>query len=247
MSNIPLALQLYSVREDAAKDLAGVIEAVAKMGYDGVEFAGWHGFTATQTRKMLDDNGLKCCGCHTGIQTLLGDELEKTIAFNQEIGNKFLIVPGLGAEYNSSKANWLKTAGIMNEISAKLEPLGMYTGYHNHHTEFQLLDGEMPWDTFFGNTDKRVVMQFDVGNAAHGGSDAAPFLKAYPGRALTVHVKEYPYECIVGEGDVNWPEIFELCETIGATQWYIVEQEGSRFSAMESAEISIKNLRGMGK
>ena len=247
MSKIPLALQLYSVREEAAKDLPGVLEAVAKMGYDGVEFAGWYGHTATEIKKMLDANGLKCCGSHTGIQTLLGDELAKTIAFNQEIGNKFLIVPGLSSEYNGSKEAWLRTAGIMNDIADKLEPLGMYTGYHNHHTEFQPLDGELPWDTFFGNTKKRVVMQFDVGNAGHGGSDAAPFLKAYPGRALTVHVKEYPYEMIVGEGQVNWPEIFELCETIGGTEWYIVEQEGSRFTPMQSAEESIKSLRRMGK
>lgn len=247
MAKIPIGLQLYSVRDDAAKDLPAVLKAVAGFGYDGVEFAGYYGHSARELRKLLDDNGLKCCGTHIGIQTLLGDEFEKTVEFNKIIGNKFLIVPGLPGEYTSSKAAWLKTAEIMNGIAAKLEPLELRTGYHNHHTEFHELDGELPWDTFFGNTRKDVVMQFDVGNARYGGGEAAPFLKKYPGRALTVHVKEYPYELIVGEGDVNWTEIFSLCETIGGTEWYIVEQEGSKYTPMETVEISLKSLRKMGK
>ena len=86
MGKIPIALQLYSVRDDAAKDLPGVISAVAKMGYAGVEFAGYYGHSAADLRKLLDDNGLQCCGAHVGIQTLLGDELEKSIELHQTIG-----------------------------------------------------------------------------------------------------------------------------------------------------------------
>ena len=98
MSNIPIGLQLYSVRDDCEIDLPSVLKAVGGMGYDGVEFAGYYGRTASELRQMLDDNGLKCCGTHTGLETILGDELEKTIAFNQTLGNKFLIVPGLPRE-----------------------------------------------------------------------------------------------------------------------------------------------------
>jgi sugar phosphate isomerase/epimerase len=250
MGNIPIALQLYSVREECAKDLPGVLAAVAKMGYEGVEFAGYHGYSASDLRKLLDDNGLKCCGTHIGIQTLLGDELEKTIAFNQTLGNKFLIVPGLPNEYTNSKAAWLKTAETMNEISNKLKPLGMQTGYHNHHTEFTPMEGELPWDIFFSNTYPEVVMQFDVGNAKHGGGEAAPFLKAYPGRAATVHIKEFSAtndQALIGEGDINWDEIFGLCETIGGTQWYIVEQESYAYPPMECVDRCLQNLRRMGK
>jgi sugar phosphate isomerase/epimerase len=235
------------VREECAKDLPGVVAAVAKMGYEGVEFAGYYGYSAQDLRKLLDDNGLKCCGTHIGIHTLLGDELEKTIEFNLTLGNKFLIVPGLPSEYTNSKAAWLKTAETMNGIAEKLVPHNLRTGYHNHHTEFHPLEGELPWDTFFSNTRDDIVMQFDVGNAKYGGGEAAPYLKKYPGRAATVHVKEYPYEKIPGEGEVNWTEIFELCETIGGTEWYIVEQEGSDYPPMETVERSIQNLRRMGK
>ncbi len=250
MGKIPIALQLYSVRDDAAKDLAGVLAAVAKMGYVGVEFAGYYGHTAKEIRTLLDDNGLKCCGAHVGLDTLLGDALKESIEFHQAIGNKFLIVPGLSHERTLSRDAWLQTAGIIDGISDKLVPLGMRTGYHNHSSEFALLDGEMPWDTFFGNTNKEVVMQFDVGNALHGGGEAAPFLKKYPGRALTVHVKEYAAaddNALIGEGDVDWPEIFGLCETIGNTEWYIVEQESGNFPPMECVDRCLQNLKKMGK
>ena len=163
MGKIPIALQLYSIRDDCAKDLPGSLAAVAKMGYDGVEFAGYHGRSAAELKTLLDDLGLTCCGTHTGLDTLLGDALQKTIDFNKTLGNPFLIVPGLHGDYTNSRAAWQRTAAIFNEISAKVRPQDMYVGYHNHFTEFTPLDGEMPWDTFFGNTVKDVVMQLDSG------------------------------------------------------------------------------------
>lgn len=251
MGKIPIALQVYSVREEAEKDTAGVLAAVAKMGYEGVEFAGYYGHSAQELRKMLDDNGLKCAGTHIGLDTLLGDEFEKTVEFNQVLGNKFLIVPWIPPERVNSAEAWRKTADTFNEIAEKLKPLGMYTGYHNHSAEFKPLEtGELPWDVFFGNTVKEVVMQFDVGNALHGGAQAAPFLRKYPGRALTVHIKEFSAtndKALIGEGDVDWKEIFELCETIGGTQWYIVEQESYAYPPLQCVDLCLQKLRAMGK
>lgn len=250
VAKIPIALQLYSVRDDCTRDLEGTIAAVAQMGYDGVEFAGYYGRSAEELRALLDSHGLKCCGTHIGLDALLGDELERTVEFNKVLGNKFLIVPGLGPEHTSSRQAWRKTADTFNEIAARLEPLGALVGYHNHHTEFSELDGELPWDTFFGNTVPAVVMQFDVGNALYGGAEAPPFLERYPGRAKTVHLKEHSNTddtAVVGEGDVPWDVIFHLCETTGGTEWYIVEQESYAHSPLECVERCIKNLRAMGK
>ncbi len=250
MARIPIALQLYSVRDDCAKDLPGTLAAVAKMGYEGVEFAGYHGRSAAELRAMLDDLGLRVAGTHIGLETLLGDELARTVEFNQAIGNKFLIVPGLAEQYRESRAAWLRTAGIFNEIAAKLEPLGMQTGYHNHTIEFQPLDGENPWDTFFGNTVQAVVMQMDTGNAMHGGADPMPFMLKYPGRATTVHLKEYSTSyntANIGEGDVPWADFFRVCETTGGTQWYIVEQENYALPPLECVRVCLENLRKMGK
>ena len=250
MANIPMGLQLYSVREDCAKDLPAVLAAVAAMGYVGVEFAGYHDYAAADLRKLLDDNGLACCGTHTGLPTLLGDELEKTVAFNQTLGNRYLIVPGLGEQYRNSRDAWANTAGIFNAIAARLAEHGLLTGYHNHSIEFTELDGELPWDTFFGNTRPEVVMQFDTGNALHGGADAPPFLQRYPGRAKTVHLKEYAAAndtALIGEGDVPWQTIFDLCESIGGTEWYIVEQESYAFPPMECVAKCLEALKAMGK
>ncbi|HEV2473176.1 MAG TPA: sugar phosphate isomerase/epimerase [Chthonomonadales bacterium] len=250
MVKIPIGLQLYSVRDDCAKDLPGVLQAVGRMGYDGVEFAGYYGRTAPELRKLLDENGLQCCGTHTSLDSLLGDALAATVDFNRIIGNRFLIVPGLPQERRSSAAAWRESAELFNEIAEKLAPLEMRTGYHNHGVEFQLIDGELPWDIFFGSTRKDVVMQFDVGNAMHGGARAEPFLERYPGRATTVHIKEYSASndsALIGEGDVDWPRIFELCETEAGTEWYIVEQESYAYPPLQCVEKCLQNLRAMGK
>ena len=242
----PVGLQLYSVREECKRDLPGTIEAVAKMGYVGVEFAGYYNYTAKQLRKMLDDNGLKCCGTHTGLPTLLGDELAKTIEFNKIIGNKYLIVPGLPGQYRESHQAWLDTAKLFNELAEKVKPHDMLVGYHNHSIEFQPMDGELPWDTFYGNTKKEVVMQLDVGNAIGGGVDPLPYLYKYPERAITVHVKEHSKtdpNAFVGEGDVNWKAFFALCRAVGSTEWYIVEYERKGAPPLESVEKCLNNLR----
>lgn len=250
MAKIPIGLQLYSIREDCQNDLSGSLEKVAKMGYDGIDFAGYYGHEAKEVRKMVDDLGLKVCGGHLGLDLLTGDELKRTVEFQRILGNKYLIVPGLPEERRNSRAAWQETAKIFNEIADNLAPEGMLTGYHNHAIEFAPLDGEMPWDTFFGNTKKEVIMQLDTGNALHGGADPVPFLEKYPGRAITVHLKEYSAtndKALIGEGDVRWDEVFECCETKGNTEWYIVEQESYAYSPMECVERCVKTLRDMGK
>ena len=249
MSKLPIGLQLYSVRKDCEQDLPGVLSSVAKMGYDGVEFAGYYGRTAQELRALLDDVGLKCCGTHTPMSTILGDELEKTAEFNHILGNHYLIVPWLPEQYRGTREAWLNTAGVFKEAAERAAGLGSVVGYHNHAIEFQAIDGELPWDTFFANTPPSVVMQVDIGNALHGGGDPVPYIARYPGRALTVHLKEYSAtndKALFGEGDVNWPEAFQLCETVGGTEWYIVEQESYAYPPLECVDRCLQNLRAMG-
>lgn len=251
MAKIPVALQLYSVREECAKDFVGTIRAVAEMGYEGVEFAGYYGKDAGELKAILDGVGLKVAGTHIGINTLLGDELRKTIEFNAILGNKFLIVPGLPEEYRNSKAAWLRTAKMMNEISEKVKPHGMRVGYHNHAVEFQPMEGATPWDIFFGATNEDVVMQLDIGNAMHGGGDCVSILERYPGRAITIHLKPYHsqkgFRPLIGEDEVPWEDIFRLCETIGGTEWYIVEYESDAYPPLEAVARCLDAIRAMGR
>lgn len=250
VARIPLALQLYSVRGECEKNLPPVIQAVGKMGYEGVEFAGYYGRNAKELRSLLDGAGLKCCGTHIGIETLLGDELKKTVEFNEILGNRFLIVPGLPGKYTRSAEAWLDTAKLFDELAEKVKPRGMRVGYHNHTEEFKPLEGKLPWDIFFGNTRKDVVMQFDTGNALIGGGEPMTYLKRYPGRAATIHVKEFSKKnpkALICEGDIDWKALFEVCETTGGTEWYIVEYESDAYPPLESVRRCIENLRKMGK
>ncbi len=245
---IPFGLQLYSVRGDCGKDLPGTLAKVAKMGYAAVEFAGYYGRNAKDMRKLLDDNGLVCCGTHAQFNSLLGDNLPKTIEFNKTIGNKYLIVPGLPGQYTGSHETWLNTAKIFNELAEKVKPHGMLVGYHNHSAEFKPIDGKLPWDTFCSNTRKDVIMQLDTGNALHGGADPLPYLYIYPGRAITVHVKAFSKKkgnALIGEDEINWAAFFALCKAVGKTEWHIVEYESNAYTPLESVDRCLKNLRKM--
>src|SRR5579871_291938 len=148
---LQVGLQLYSVRDDCAKDLPGVLKAVAKMGYTGVEFAGYHGRSAEELRKMLDEDKLQCYGTHLDLNALLGDNFEKTVAFCKVLGCKFLVVPWLPEERRNSKQAVLETARLFGEIARKLAPYGMSLGWHNENYEFREVDGVQIWETFWAN------------------------------------------------------------------------------------------------
>ncbi|MBN1341338.1 MAG: TIM barrel protein [Phycisphaerae bacterium] len=245
---IPIGLQLYSVRHQCAKDLKGVLEAVGKMGYQGVEFAGYYGKSAEELRKMMDANNLLCCGTHTGLETLLGDYLDKTIAFNKTLGNKYLIVPGLPHARTRTRQAWLDTAKLFNEIADKVKDKDMRVGYHAHGGDFKKFGDQTAWDLFFSNAKPEVVMQLDIGNCMGGGGDPVAILKKFPGRATTIHLKEHGGSkyAVIGEGDAKWKEIFALCEA-GGTQWYIVEHERGGPDPVGDVKRCLEALRKMGK
>ncbi len=246
---IKIALQLYSVRDDCARNFSETLKAVAKMGYQGVEFAGYYNNSAKELKKMLDDLGLKVAGTHIKLNTLLGDELKKTVEFNHTLGNRYLIVPSLPQEKTNSKSAWLETAKLFNELAKKVKLENLHVGYHNHAVEFKMMDGEYPWNLFYGNTNPEVLMQFDTGNAMHGGVTAdgvLDILKKYPGRSKTVHLKEYSStnkNALIGEGDIRWKEVVSFCETKGGTDWFIIEQESYLYPPIECAQRCLENLK----
>lgn len=247
---VPIGLQLYSVREDAQKDLPKVLEAVAKMGYEGVEFAGYYGRQAKELRKLLDDNGLRCCGTHTGLNTLEGDRLADTVAFNQTLGNQYLIVPWMPHQKIGTVEACKATAKLFTELAQKVKDKGMYVGYHAHGGDFQKVGEQTAWDLFFSFCGPDVVMQMDVGNCLGGGGDPYASIEKFPGRSKTVHLKEHggPAGAVIGEGQVDWKRVFQLCETIGGTEWYIVEQEAyGQGTPLQAVQRCLENLKKMGK
>src|SRR5438876_11492465 len=249
-NKIPFGLQLYSVRNECAKDLVGTVKAVAKMGYKAVEFAGYHGRDAKTLRTMLDEAGLKCCGTHIALDTLLGDNLPKTIQFNQTLGNKFLIVPSLPGKYTRNRKTWEQAADIFSDLAEKVKPEGMKVGYHNHSAEFKAIDGEVPWDIFFNRAKKDVVIQFDTGNGVDAGGDPVVYLKKHPGRVASVHVKPHSKakpNALIGDDEQPWPEIFRICETTAGVEWYIIEYESDAYPPLISVQKTLDVMRRWGK
>jgi len=251
IKDIPIGLQLFSIRHaceaDAGRNMPGIVAELARMGYQGVEFAGYHGWSAADLRRILDDHGLACCGAHVGIDTLLGDELERSVEFHRALGNKFLIVPILGKQYCESLDALKRTAETFNEIAEKLRPHGMFTGFHNHTTEFTPIGGELPWEALFSRTSDDVVMQVDVGNAIAGGGDPVAMIERFPGRLRTIHLKEYGGEpgAVLGEGEVDWKKLLPLAALTGGAQWFIVEHERDPDRAMADVDKCLQFLRGL--
>lgn len=224
---IPVGVQLYSVREQCGKDLPGTLGAVAKIGFKGVEFAGYHKRSAKELRQMLDDLGLVACGTHTPYESILADKLAGTIEFNRTLGNNFLIVPSMTGK---TRQEWLDKAKLFNVLADQVKTHGMFVGYHAHAHDFKKIEGESAWDIFFGNTTAEVIMQLDTSNCCEGGADPVAVLKKYPGRAKTIHIKANGGgpEAVFGEDKVDWKGVFEFCEGKGGTQWYVVEHESSK-------------------
>jgi sugar phosphate isomerase/epimerase len=249
-NRIPFGVQLYSVRNDCAKDLPGTLAALGRMGYKGVEFADYFKRDAKALRRMLDESGLKCCGNHIYLDDMLGDKLSGTVEFNQTLGNSFLIVRMFPNKYTVNKASWEHAADLCSEVAEKLKPHGMRIGYHNHETEFKSLEGGMPWEIFFQRTRKEVAIQLDTANAASAGADPVLLLKKFPGRVASIHVKGFSKSkpgALVGDDELAWKDIFRLCETTAGTEWYIVEYESDLYPPLIAVEKTLDRMWQWGK
>ena len=248
---IPIALELWSVRQQCEEDLPGVLRAVADMGYEAVEFAhSYYGHDAATLKRLLDQNGLKSCGMHLSLRMIEGDAFDETVRIHKLLKTPYLILAAVPKKSLASVQATLDTAKLIDELSEKLKPHGMKIGYHCHAGDFVNLDGQTPWEILAANTNPDVVMQLDVGNCIAGGGDPIAMLKKFPGRTLSIHLKEHGGEpgAVLGEGEVHWNEVFQVCETTGGTQWYVVEEEGRKGpAALEAVGRAIRNLRKMGK
>lgn len=243
----PVGLELYSVRDELKADLAGTVRKVGALGYQCVEFYSpymeWTVEQAKEMRKVLDEIKVKCYSTHNGRDAFEGDKLQKAIELNGILGSKYMIMASPGRV--KTLADWTKVAEVLNQASDKVKGAGMFTGYHNHEYEFHMVEDKRPMDVIATNTVKEVALQVDIGNAMHGKADALAFMKANPGRIKSLHVKDYSSDpakglkVLLGEGEAPLKEIFKFAEKEGGLEFYLVEQEGSRFSAWETAERSL--------
>lgn len=249
-TSIPVGLELYSVRNQLQQDLPGTVKSVAQMGYQGVEFyAPYFEWSESQTRDMktlLDGLGIRCFSTHNSFEYFSPENIERARDKNLILGSKYVVMssskpkPGLDG--------WKEVADILNSAADKLEPAGLKAGYHNHELEFTPIEGKRPIEILAKNTRPSVMLQLDVGTCIEAGSDPAAWIKANPGRIRSLHCKDWApgadkgYKVLFGEGAADWKAIFAAAES-GGVEYYLVEQEGSRFSELETARMCLQTFR----
>jgi sugar phosphate isomerase/epimerase len=242
-ARIPIGLELYSVREELARDLTGTVRAVAKLGYEDVEFYApyfeWTAAKAKDVRKLLDDLGVRCLSTHNSSTYFTAENLPHAIELNQILGSKFIVMASSGKVDNLD--GWKEVADTLNSAAERLKPTGLRTGFHNHLTEFVPIEGKRPIETLAANTGKDVMLQLDVGTCVEAGVDPVAWINAHPGRIRSMHCKDWSpdpgkgYKVLFGEGVVPWKKVFQAAEKNGGIEFYLIEQEGSDFPAMEAA------------
>ena len=252
-TTIPLGLELYSVRDELAKDLNGTVTAVAKMGYEVVEFFSpyftWSLDQAKDVRKLLDDLGIRCSSTHNGGNAFTGGGIAKAIDLNSTIGSKFIVMaspprlePGLDG--------YRKLGDTITQAVEKFRAAGLRGGYHNHQTEFKPVDGKRPIEVIAANTPKDFMLQFDVGTCVEVGQDPVAWINANPGRINSLHCKDWAagegkgYQVLFGDGDVPWKEVFRAADSKGGLEFLLIEQEGSRMSPFETVERCLRTYYG---
>jgi sugar phosphate isomerase/epimerase len=244
---LPTGTQLWCVRKQLATDIPGTLNALAAVGFDGVELENAFGKPGAEWRRHLDAARLKACGFHHTLAELQGDKLAASVEFNRAIGNPNLIIRSLAPEVYKSADLLKKTADAVNEASEKVKPHGMRVGYHNHFADFGRIEGEYWWNLFADRTTKNVILQLDTGNASElTGVRLVDLIQRNTGRTVTMHVKPYSKkdpDAYIGADELDWPGIMTASESVGGLEWYIIEYEREGVPPLESLKANLEGFK----
>jgi len=247
--HVPIGLELYSVRKDLAKDLAGTVRQVAQMGYQCVEFyAPYYNWTpgeAKKVRREMDHLGIRCYSTHNGTKSFTPEGIGKAMELNHILGTRYIVMASAGEI--STIDGWKRVAETLNKANHTMASHGLHAGYHNHDLEWKPVDGQKPIEVLAANTDKSIMLQLDVGTCLETSNDPVAWIRSNPGRIRSIHLKNWSpqggYEVLFSEGVAPWKKIFAAAESVGGVEYYLIEQEGSRYSEMKTAELCLQEYR----
>lgn len=240
--HIPVGLELYSVRDALKQDLTRTVRDVAKLGYECVEFyAPYYDWTldkAKEVRKELDGLGIKCYSTHNELNSFTRDGIDKAIELNQILGSRYIVLAHPGEVKDLD--GWKRIADRLNQANVALGSHGLRAGYHNHDLEWRPVEGQKPIELLAANTEPSLMLQLDVGTCLEAGGDPVAWVEKNPGRIRSMHLKDWSpekkYRVLFGEGAAPWKKLFAAAEGAGGIEYYLIEQEGSDYSEMETAE-----------
>lgn len=272
MKDFPIALQLYSVRDDMEADFAGTLKKVKAMGYDGCEFAGLYGHSADEVKALCEEIGITPISAHVPYSELLNEETVKAYA---KIGCKYVVIPWIGAECLAGGERNEEFIDSVKKMGALANANGMKLCYHNHDFEFQKVDGEYKLDLLYSAVPSELLLtQLDTCWVNVGGVNPADYIRKYNGRIEIIHFKDFVggksanmYGLIgsddngevkgeaepakfelrpVGSGVQNFPAILDACREVNA-KWVVVEQDAPSMgkAPLECAELSINFLKSL--
>jgi sugar phosphate isomerase/epimerase len=185
-----IGMELYTVRSLTAKDLAGTLAQLAKIGYREVEFAGYQNHPASDVRAMLDHNGLTAPSAHIDIVKIETDA-DKTFADAKVVGHQWITVPSLPRGPRQTADDWKQVAARFNAAAKTVKAAGFGFAFHNHNDVFRKAGDELPIDILMRETDPALVSyQMDVYWVVNGGGNPVELLGKYPGRFKMLHLKD---------------------------------------------------------
>ena len=255
----PIGIELYAVRGELQKDLPNTLRTVKQLGYGVVEFyapyLGWTLPYAKSVRTMLDDNALHCYSTHNSVAAMVpGDTQTKGIEINQILGTRHMILSSPGME-TGTVDEWKELAARLTAASETVRPHGLLAGMHNHDAEWaKLATGQRVMELIASETPADFVLQLDVGTCVKAGADPVAWINAHPGRIRSAHLKDWApgteaqeksYRVLFGEGVAPWKPIVTALEATGGVEFYLMEQEGSRYSEFDTAKRCLDSWKAL--
>ncbi len=268
MIKFPIALQLYSIRDDIKADFLGALRKVKALGYDGVELAGLHGYSAEEVREMCKEVGLNPISAHVGYLDIM--ENPGLLQEYKDIGCEFVVVPSLREEYRPGKPQFFDFIEDMKEIVKKADEVGVKLCYHNHDFDFVKIEGGYGIDVLYKEV-PTLMPELDCCWVKVSGESPVEYIHKYAGREEILHLKDFVgrktenmYGLIgidedenkdtkgefefrpLGCGVQDFPSILKAAEEVGM-RWVVVEQDRPSMdkTPMECAETSINYLKSL--
>jgi len=247
MKQIPIALQMYTLRNELEKDFTGTLQKVAELGYEGVELAGYGGLSAKELKKKLDQLELRVASSHIPLTDLRSD-VSKVIHDQLELGSKFIVCPYLLPEERTEE-HYIQLVDDLNSFGERCSDEGITLCYHNHEFELSTLsNGKTALDTILSETNPDwVKAEFDIYWLTYAGENPVEWLKRYHDRTPLVHLKDMTTDgerffAELGAGGVDIDSVLDY-GVHHDVNWWIVEQDESRISPFDSVRMSLEYLR----
>ena len=232
---LPVGFQVWTIKDQLIADFSGTLKKMAALGYKTVEMCSPPGYEssgfgplmrmkAKEMRTIVEDAGLHLESTHYGMDELK-NHLDERIAFALDSGQKQMVISSFGLPEKATLGDWMKAADKLNEMAGKMKKAGIQAGYHNHHMEFEKLDGQLIYDALLNQLDANLVkMQFQVAVISIG-FKATDYFSKFPGRFISAHLADWSPELKknvpIGQGIVDWRAFFSAADTAGLKNVFV--------------------------